>query len=298
MVRVLSGLSDALAEKVAEVAPGIVRVEARRMRPASGILWSADGVIVTAHHTVHLDDDIRVGLPDGQTLQAELVGRDPSTDLAVLRTTSIDPSLPAWTELNSLRVGHLVLALGRPGKAIRATLGIVSALGDHWVTLAGGRVERYLQTDVVMYPGFSGGALVDVEGNILGLNTSALLRGISLTIPYTTVRRVVQTLLTHGRMRRGYLGVGTQPVRLPPGLAGQLDREVGLLVVNVARGSPAEQAGTLVGDIVIALGEQPVHSIDDLLAILSGAEGGAVVQMHIIRGGVGQDMKVTLGESP
>ena len=298
MAGVLSGFSDALAEKVAEVAPGIVRVEARRMRPASGILWSADGVIVTAHHAVHLDDDIRVGLPGGQTLQAELVGRDPSTDLAVLRTASTDLSPPAWTELNSLRVGHLVLALGRPGKDIRATLGIVSALGDNWVTPAGGRVERYLQTDVVMYPGFSGGALVDVEGKILGLNTSALLRGISLTIPYPTVRRVVQVLLAHGRMRRGYLGVGTQPVRLPSALARQLDREIGLLVVNVAPGSPAEQVGILVGDIVIALGEQPVHSIDDLLAILSNADSGAVVRVHIIRGGEGKDISVTLGESP
>lgn len=296
MKQVLSDVSNALAAMVEAVGPGVVAVQARRRLPASGIVWSPDGVIVTAHHVVESDENISVGLADGRSVAARLVGRDPTTDLAVLRAEAADLRPAAWADADSLRVGHLVLALGRPGQTVMATLGVVSALGESWRTPAGGQLDRYLQTDVVMYPGFSGGPLVDAEGKVLGLNTSALLRGISLTVPTSTLRKVVETLLAHGRVRRGYLGVGSQPVRLPAALARELGQETGLLLVSVEPDSPAEQSGLFLGDIIVVLGGQPIRHVDDLLASLSGDRVGVSAPVRIVRGGKVQELKVVIGE--
>jgi len=298
MTEVLRSLSDALAATTEAAGAGVVRVEARRRLPASGILWSADGLIVTAHHVVEHDENIGIGLAGGETVPATLVGRDPTTDLVLLRAGAGDLKPANWAEPASLRVGHLVLGLGRPGRSVQATLGIVSALGESWRTPAGGQVDPYLQTDLVMYPGFSGGPLVDVAGHVLGLNTSALLRGISLTVPTPTVRHVVEALLVHGRVRRGYLGVGAQPVRLPEALAGQLGQETGLLLVSVEPGGPADGAGLLLGDTIVALDGQPVRHMDELLALLGGDRVAASLPIRIVRGGQVQELSVTIGERP
>ena len=193
MSDVLSTLSDGLAAAVETAGQSVVRVDARQRMSASGIVWSADGLIVTAHHVVERDDEITIGLPDGTEATATLVGRDPTTDLALLRAAGANLTPPAWVEDADLRVGQLVLALGRPGNTMQATLGIVSALGESWRTGAGGAIDRYVQTDVTMYAGFSGGPLVDVAGRVAGLNSSALLRGVSPAIPVATLRRVVDT---------------------------------------------------------------------------------------------------------
>lgn len=297
MAKVLKNVSDGLAATAEAAGSHVVRVEARRRLPASGIIWSDDGVIVTAHHIVERGENIGVGLPDGQTATATLVGRDPTTDLAVLHTQATGLTPATWASPDDLRVGHLVLALGRPGKTVQATLGIVSALSEgNWRTPAGGELDRYLQTDVVMYPGFSGGPLVDVTGQVIGLNTSALLRGVSLTVPAPTVRRVVETLMAHGRVRRGYLGIGAQPVRLPASLAEHLGQETGLLLVSVEPASPAEQGGLLLGDTIVTLDEQPVRHLDDLLGLLSGDRVGKSVPVRILRGGQLQQMQVVVGE--
>src|SRR4051794_18910444 len=172
MAEVLQCLSNALADTVEKAGAGVVRIEARRRLPATGIVWSNDGVIVTANHVVERDDNITVGLPNGETASATLVGRDPSTDLAVLRVQGANLTAIGQANPDSLRVGHLVLALGRPGNKVLSTLGIVSAIGEGWRTRGGGELDSYLQTDVVMYPGFSGGPLVDASGQVIGLNTS------------------------------------------------------------------------------------------------------------------------------
>lgn len=296
MAELLSNVSDALASVVETAGQAVVRVEARRRLPASGVVWSTDGIIISAHHVVRRDESISVGLPDGQTAPASLVGRDPTTDLAVLRAEASGLTPATWAKSEELHVGHLVLALGRPGQTVQATLGIISALGQSWRTPAGGQLDRYVQTDVVMYPGFSGGPLVDVSGQAVGLNTSALLRGVSLTVPASTLRRVVDTLLAHGRMRRGHLGVGIQPVRLPAGLADQVDQETGLLLVQVMSGSPAEQAGLLLGDTIIALDGQPVPHHDALSALLTGDRVGQPVTVRIIRAGQVHEVQVVVGE--
>jgi S1-C subfamily serine protease len=194
-----------------------------------------------------------------------------------------------------MKVGHLVLALGRPGKTVQATLGIVSALGDSWRSRTGGQIDTYVQTDVVMYPGFSGGPLVNAAGQIVGLNTSALVRGTSLTLPTTTVRRVVEDLLTHGQVQRGYLGIGIQPARLPAALAGELGQKTGLLLVSVEADGPAERAGLFMGDTVVALDGERVRHHDDLMALLSSDRVGATVPVRIIRGGQLCELQVTIG---
>lgn len=286
--------SDDMAAQVAAMGEVTVRVEGRRRMPATGIVWSPDGVILSAHHAVTRDEHIRVGLPDGAVVPAALVGRDPSTDVAVLRAEADGLSVPQWNE--ELAVGNIVLALGRPGSTVQATLGIISAVGGEWRTPAGGYVARYVQTDVVMYPGFSGGPLIDASGHVLGMNASALVRGISVTLPVQTLRHTVEALLEHGHIQRGYLGVGLQPVRLPAGLAGQLGQETGLLILSVEPGSPAEAGGLLLGDVIVAIEDTPIRHMDDLHAELSVPHIGKAVAVKIVRGGeVVSNIQVTIG---
>jgi len=324
MSEVLKNLSDGLASVVETASPGIVRVEARRRMPGSGIVWSSDGVIVTAHHIIERTENIQIGLQDGTVVPATFVGRDPNTDLAVLRVdANLNP--PAWSDADDLKVGHLVLALGRPGENVQATLGVVSAIEEEQIEerrrqrhgghgehggRGGGRGGRgrwgefrpapaggiAIQTDVVMYPGFSGGPLVDAAGFVRGMNTSAMSRGTSLTIATPAVRRVIESLLSHGKVKRGYLGIGAQPVRLPAAISKELEQEIGLMLVSVEEGSPAEKGGLLLGDILVGLDEYPVQVVDELLMLLNSDRVGKEVVAHIIRGGQLQDVKLTVGE--
>lgn len=296
MANALQSLSDATAAIVESAGRGIVRVEARRRLPASGFVWSADGVVVTAHHVVEQDENIQIGLPDGKTLSAKLVGRDPTTDVAVLRVQGATLAPLALAEVSALRVGHIVLALARPGQTMMATMGIVSALGDQWRTPMGGLLDKYLQTDVAMYPGFSGGALVDAMGQVLGLNTSGVLRDTTLSIPVPTLRRVVDTLLAHGKVRRGYIGIRAQPVRLPDRVKEQTKQETGLLLLSVESGSPADKGGLSMGDTIIAMDGEPIRHLDQLLATLSGDRIGQAIEVSVLRGGQVQKVKVTVGE--
>lgn len=286
----IADFSDRLAALVEQAAPSVVRVEARRWIGSSGIVWSAEGHIVTASHSVR-GEQVEVGLPGG-VATATLVGRDPSTDLALLKADMNGLKIPAWAEPDGLKVGQVVLALGKPGKNVRASLGILSNLGEEWRTPMGGKLERYIQPDVSLYPGFSGGPLLDAEGRFLGMNTRALRRDLALTIPAPTLRRVVERLMQHGGVRRGYLGVGAQPVRLPQS-AGQ---ESGLLLVSVEPGSPAEGGGLMLGDILLAINANPLRRLDDLLAQLAEMPAGTSVSLRILRGGQTQDVSVTLGE--
>jgi S1-C subfamily serine protease len=292
----LSTFSEALSEAVSKAEDGIVRVEARRRLPASGILWSKDGIVVTAHHVVQREQNIRVGFPSGETRPAEFVGRDETTDLAVLQVEGDGFQSMTWSREEEHQVGHFVLALGRPGADIMATLGIVSASGEAWRTPAGGHLDRYLQTDVVMYPGFSGGALIDAHGEGIGLNSSALLRGVSMTAPYSSIQRIVETLITHGRVRRGYLGVGVQPVRLPDPIALQVDQKTGLLLVSVEADSPAEGSGLVLGDVLIEMAGETLTQVDDLLTALSGERVGQELPVRLLRAGKLEERQVKVGE--
>ncbi len=296
MATMLESMSEELAGVVEAAGGDVVRVEGRRRLPASGIRWTQDGLIVTAHHVVERDERLRASAgDDDDSVAAELIGRDPTTDLAVLRAEGLAAGSAKWAGTDPLKVGHVVLALGRPGRSVQATLGIVSALGDSWRTRSGGLVDRYLQTDVVMYPGFSGGPLVNTAGEILGANTSAL-RGVSLTLPTSTVERVVEAIVTHGRVRRGYLGVGVQAVQLPEALAEELGQETGLILVSVEAGSPADEGGLMLGDTLLSLDGEPVRRLDELLTLLSQEMAGREVVARILRSGGVREQQVTVGE--
>lgn len=289
-------ISKAAAGVVAQAGQSVVRVDARRRHPASGIVWSADGLILTAHHVVRRDDEISVGLADGSEVPATLVGRDPSTDLALLRVEASGLVPAQWRDEGSLGVGELVLALGRPGQNVQASLGVISALGGAWRSLGGGKVSHHIRPDLVMYPGFSGGPLIDGAGKVIGLATSALTREGGIALSAATVQPVVETLLTHGRMRRGYLGVGVQPAQLPASVAASLERETGVLFNSIEAESPAATAGLLVGDILVALDGEAVERPEDLTLLLQGSQVGQTITAQIVRGGNLTDISVTVGE--
>lgn len=288
---ILQTLSNAMADAVESAGKSIVTVAARRRMAATGVVWSADGLIVTSHHVVEHEDKIRIGLADGSKVAASLVGRDPNSDLALLRAEASGLTVPNWAEANEVRVGHMALAVGRPEGELQTTLGVISALEGH-----ADENKFFAQTDVVMYPGFSGGPLVAVDGKIIGLNSSGLMRGVSLTVQTPTIRYVVENLLKHGKMRRGYLGVGIQPARLPAALAEQLGQKSGALVVSVEPGSPAEKGGLFLGDTLIALGSHTIADMEDLLAALSSTPIGSTTTVKIVRGGQAHDLSVTIGE--
>ena len=305
-VSLLQSLSDDLAAAVARAARSVVAIGARRRIPSSGILWKP-GVVVAAHHTVHRDDDIPVVLANGTETTASVAGRDPGTDLVVLRlagelprSDSPDSPIPAAiaAEPDAIRVGSLVLALGRPGREVTASLGVVSAIAGEWRTWTGGRIDRLVRLDLSIYDGFSGGPLVDASGRVLGLDTSALARGAALAIPASTVERVAEQLLSQGRVRRGYVGIGMQPVRLPENIAAKLAprADVGLMVVSVEPDGPADRAGILIGDIVVAFDGVPVTDTSELLAHLGGDRVGAAVPVRLVRAGAETTVNVTIGE--
>ena len=295
MANILQSISNEMAEIVETVGAAVVRVNGRKRQAASGIVWSADGVIVTANHVVRRDEKISVGLPNGDAIKAELIGRDRSTDLALLRVDASDLTPVTWVDSSDVAVGNLVLALGRPGHTVQATLGVASGLGSNWRTGAGGEIERYFQTDVTMYPGFSGGPLAVAGGSVAGLNSSALARGVSITLPSETVRRVVETLLSHGHMPRGYLGIGIQPVRLPDSVQEELKQEVGLMIMSIEAGGPAEKAVLLQGDILVKLGEKAIRHADELNRLLTSDRIGQEMDAQVVRSGKLETIQVTIG---
>lgn len=296
MAEVLKAVSEALVETVAAAEAGVVRVDARRRLGASGIVWSEDGVIVTANHVVERDHDIQVGLAGGQSVAATLLGRDAGADLAVLRAEARGLKAPAWSEPDSLAVGGLVLALGRPGDKLLATLGIISALDDGWTTPGGGQIDHYLQTDAAMYPGFSGGPIIDAQQRVAGLNSSSLVAGLSLAVPAPTVRRTVEAVLSGRLVRRGYLGITALPVPLPDVVRERLGQETGLLLTHVEPKSPAEKSRLIQGDTLVTLNGRPVRSLPDLQAVLHGDQVGGQVQAKVVRAGALRDLDVTIGE--
>lgn len=298
---VLSALSDELAGVIERVSRSVVTVDARRRLPASGIVWSNDGVVVTADHVVERDEDINVYLPDGQKVSATLAGRDPGSDVAVLRLAGAKPTPAPVAPDGTLKVGHFVLALGLPGSgSATASFGIVSALGGSWRTARGGVIESYIHADLTLYPGFSGGPLADLQGRIVGMNSSHFAGGRSIAIPSAPLGRIIETLLSRGHVRRAYLGVGTQPVPLPPALRQHLGltQDTGLMILNVEPGTPAEQGGLMLGDILVVLDGQPIAVGEDLQAALGPNAVGKQVTLSVIRGGQRKDLTVTPVERP
>ena len=295
---VLAGISDELANAVERAGQSIVAVRARRNVAAGGIVW-APGVIVTADHVIERDEDITVILPTGQEVKATVAGRDAGTDLAVLRVEGATLTPAQIGDSATLRVGQFALAVARPGgEGLAASIGIVSAISGSWRTWRGGTVDALIRTDLTLYPGFSGGPLVDVAGRVVGLNTSGLSRGVALAIPTTTIKRVTDALLTRGHISRGYLGVGLQPVQLPSDLAGKLalTQTGGLMLVSVDGEGPGAKGGLLLGDILITLNEIAVDDTNQVQQVLDPESVGKTLTGRVIRGGQLQSVTLTIGE--
>lgn len=287
----LSALSNDLAAAVERASRAVVAVHGRQHMPSSGVLWKPN-VVVTAEHSLKREEEITLTLPDGRNVSATLAGRDAGTDLAVLKVDAGDSSAAELGDTASLKAGHVVLALGRSGeRGVSASLGVVSAVSGPWKTWRAGHVDQLVRLDVTLYPGFSGGPLVDVEGRILGINTSGLSRVMAVTIPVSTAHRVIQDLLDKGHVARGYLGLGMHPVRLPDGRSG-------VIVINVQPDGPAGRAGLLIGDVLVKLGGEPVSDNDDVHAHLGPDSVGKVLKAVIVRGGADAEVAIAVGERP
>jgi S1-C subfamily serine protease len=295
MSNVLSDLSNALAAAAEQAGKSTVLVNARRRLPASGIAFTSD-LVMTADHVVQRDEDITVTLADGSAVSAHVAGRDPGSDLAVLRLEK-PVALPA-EKAPEARIGQIVLALGRPSTdGIEASLGTISAISGP-VRTHRGQLDRYYRTDATPYPGFSGGPLVDPDGRVLGLNTSGFGRGTFVTIPADLAWKAADELAQHGSIKRGYLGIRSQPVELTDEAQKALERQqpTGLLLVGIEKSSPAEKAGLLVGDTLVGIGGRPVADPDQLFASLSGDVVGKPTPLQVLRGGEPRTLSVTIEE--
>lgn len=294
---IFTELSEAMADAAERAGKSTVLVDARRRIPASGIAIAKD-LILTADHVVERDEDIRVILGDGTETTARLAGRDPGTDLAVLKLDSAS-AVPAEVAKSPARVGQFVLAIGRPSKnGIESSFGTVNTIGGPVRTGRGGMLEKYIKTDVVSYPGFSGGPLINGEGQVYGINTSGFRSGGAITIPADVAWKIAETLSKHGKIKRGYLGIRSQTVNIPAEAQSELKRgqETGLLIVGLETESPAGKGGIMVGDILVGVAGQPIEHHDELFARLSGDVVGKSVPMDVLRGGKLQVVNVVIGE--
>lgn len=293
----LAALSRDLADAVERVAPSIVAIDARPRIPSSGVLWR-EGVVVTADHTIRREESITVRVDGGHTARATLAGRDPSTDLAVLRLDDATGTPATLGDGGALRAGHVAIAVGRPGADVTASFGIVSASSGEWRTWRGGRLDRFLRLDMTIHDGFSGGALVDAGGTVVGVNTSGLARGQAITIPVSTVERVARELLEKGRVARGHLGLAMQSVRVPEAVATalRLPTRHALMIMGVEPGSPAAEAGVMLGDVLLSLDDRALRDPADLIAALGPESVGHVARARVLRAGEPRELDISVRE--
>jgi serine protease DegQ len=298
--KVWASLSNELAEASAEAGKSVVSVQGRR-HPSTGVLFTSDSVI-TVHHALRREEEAAIVLAPGQRMAARVLGRDPSTDLALVRLEQPVKSPPArWGKSSDLRVGDWVLALARTRRGnVVASSGIVSGfINEPWRTWHGGELDQFIRPDLNLYPGFSGGPLLSSKGEFLGVNTAGLHRS-GITIPAATVVRVATELLEKGRIERPYVGLAMQAVPLTESLRAKLNLTAseGLLVVHVEPGSPAERAGVLLGDVLFELGDKPVADTDTVQHELRSRKPGSEIQATLIRGGSVAKAKLKLEARP
>jgi S1-C subfamily serine protease len=296
MATALVKFSNNLANAVESAGDSVVAVLEGGRSGVSGTVWR-QGIVVTAEHTIQGEEVVTLVLPSGRSARATVAGRDPLTDVAVLKVSE-GLKVAEFADAVEVKTGHVVLAIGRRGEqGVSASFGMISAIGGAWRTWQGGKVDLYLRLDLNPYPGFSGGPLVDARGRVLGINTSGPRRSIT-TIPNSTVDRIVEAVLKKGRITRGYLGIAVQPVKFPEVAksAVGLERSRGLLVITVSEGGPAEKAGVMLGDIVIAVDGAAVAHASDLQSALDPEKVGILVGFRVLRAGKLQDLNVTIGE--
>ena len=291
----LADFSQGLADVTESVGRSLVSLSGRRW-PSTGVAYAKDLLLTAAHAVQRLEHlKVRVGQAE---LPVELVGQDPALDVALLRVSGAALEPARWRPSAGLRPGGVVLAVSRPRAELRVRLGLLGGVGPAFRTPWGGRVDAALEVEVSPRPGLAGAAVADVAGQLLGLLVSGLGRSRRMLLPAETLERTVKELLANGRVRRGYLGVGTQAVRMPSALRAVSGRETGLLVVAVEEGSPADAAGLTFGDVLLQLGQTPTADMQDLLGTLSEAPIGGVLPLQLLRAGAVQERSVTVGVRP
>jgi serine protease DegQ len=296
----LMELSNALASATERAAASAVAVHTESRGSSSGVIWRS-GVIVTSEHALRRDEEIQVTLPNGWVAAASLVGRDPSTDLAVLKCAEATTAAEAFGDLAALKAGSLTLVVGRTrASGPVAALGVVSLAAAERRTWTGAALAPYVRLDVGLQPTGVGGAVVDAQGRVVGMATPRFGRFGIVAIGAATINRVVDTLLQKGRIPQGYLGVGLQPVRLPDALRQSLQRaeKTAAIVLEVQPESPAQNAGIVIGDILIAIAGHPITRLEDVHSQLQGEAIGKKLPLEFIRGGAIQKGTITVGERP
>jgi serine protease DegQ len=301
MPSIIASFSQELAAAAEQAGSSVVTVHARHRVPSSGIHWRK-GVVVTANHTVRREDDITVLADGGKRVVAKLAGRDPGTDLAALTfDQAAELAIPQFADAADLKLASLVLALGRTrAGSLVASAGIIGGLGGEWRTWRGGRIDQSIRLDLALYPGFSGGPLVNVDGKVLGLNTNGFGRGRAVSIPVSTINRTIDELLEKGHIARPYLGIAMQPVAVPEALRGKLKSATagGLMVLHVEPGGPADKAGIVLGDVIVELQGKPALDTEHIQDLLASAKVNDKIAMMVIRGGAPLELSITLGERP
>jgi len=297
MPSALLALSNNLADVVEQVGHSVVTVQGRSRLSSSGVHWRSR-IVVTADETIKRSEDITVTLPDGRTVPATLVGRDPSTDIAVLKLQDVELPVAEIGEASLLKVGHVVLAVGRPSESgLSASMGVVSAISGSWRSSYGGLIDQFVRLDLNLYPNLEGGPLVEASGRVVGITVSGPRRTV-ITIPASTINRVVDQLLAKGHIARGYLGLGMQPVRLPETLKNTLNLSSlgGVIVINVESDGPADKSGVLIGDVLVAIDGTPVGDTSDIQVMLGSQTVGKTLNVQIVRGGTLVEVALTVGE--
>ncbi len=293
-------LSNALAQATERAAASAVAVHSEPRGSSSGVVWRS-GIIVTAEHALRRDEEIQITLPDGHVIAASLVGRDPSTDLAVLKCAEATGAVAAFGDVAALKPGNLTLVVGRTrASGPVAALGVVSLVAPERRTWTGAALAPYIRLDVALQPTAIGGAVVDAQGRIVGIATPRFARFGALAIPAPAVDRVVDTLLKKGHIPQGYLGVGLQPVRLPDALRQSLQRseKTAAIVLEVEAESPAHKVGIVIGDILIALAGRSIARLEDVHSQLHGEAIGKPLALKFVRGGATQEVNIVVGERP
>jgi S1-C subfamily serine protease len=293
----LLAFSEHAAELVERAAGSIVAVHGGGRWPLSGIHWRS-GVIVTAEEVLERDENIKLTLPGGRVADASLAGRDPTTDVAVLRFQP-DGLPTATTAEASLRAGYVVVAVGNHDGAPLAALGIVALAGGTWHSVRGGTIDSLIRLDLALSPAAEGGALVDLQGRVIGMTVLGPSRR-ALSIPSSTIDRVVDQLLARGHVFRGYLGAGLQPIKQERASGGSQasGSRRGVLVVSIDPNGPSARAGIIVGDIVTAWNGQPIERVREIMRLLGPESIGTTVDLGLIRGGAPAALRVVISERP
>ena len=299
MTNILSDLSRDLASSVERASASVVAIHGRPRISSSGVVWRP-GLVVTADAALRRDEDIRVTMPGGNTVPATLKGRDVSTDLALLACDTAGGA-PAVFSQTAFKTGHIVLTVGRTADTGPiATMGIVSGVSGPWQSWRGGKLDEFVRLDVSVYPTSTGGAVADATGNIVGIVAAGLSRSSVLAITRATIERVAEALSTKGRISRGYLGIGLQPVTIPESLKQSLKitQDTGVMALNVEENGPGARAGMLMGDVVLSLGGREITSVEALHATLDPSSVGKQLPLSILRGGALLQLSVTVAERP